>query len=265
MKKLSLLFVMLMAYSFSTMAQSTVPVPADPEPSEWYDYKPYVWPNGEATVASAWLFMGDYGTDIMGNQVANDYSFELDSCFNDELLYTILDKSKISYSIYTDFDEIFVFYPEEYPEFDEPTTNVFFYNMLYDDPNDIETYHGTANIEYWGPHFPNRTTQVDGIESMECFPQWRIGIQMHYTEGDVTTSSNIVYLELFPKPVTLRGDVNNDEEVSVLDVTYLIDKLLGQDVAPFNKFNADTDENNKISVQDITTLIDYLLLGTWPE
>ena len=33
MKKLSLLFVMLLAYGFSAMGQSTVPVPADPDES----------------------------------------------------------------------------------------------------------------------------------------------------------------------------------------------------------------------------------------
>lgn len=255
---------MLMAFSFSAMAQNTVPIPADPEPGEWYDHTPVVDSIGDVHVVGAWLYIDTYGLDIMGNQVANDYSFELDSCFNDELLYTILDKSKISYSIYTDFDELFVFYPEEYPEFDEPTTNVFFYNMLYDDPNDIDTYHSTANFEYWGPHFPNRTTQVDGFD-MEPFPLWRIGVQMHYTEGDVTTSSNIVYLEVCPKPVTLLGDVNEDGEVSIADVTALIDHLLGTPVSPFNKFNADFDDDNTHSIADATSLIDYLLTGQMPN
>ena len=259
MKKLSLLIVMLLAYCAGSMAQSTVPVPMDPEPGEWYDYVPNQLADGSYDVASAWLYMGTYGTDIMGNQVANDYSFELDSCFNDELLYTILDKSKISYSIYTDYDELFVFMPEDYSEFTEPTTNIFFYNLCYDDPNDIDTYHGTPNIEYWGPHFPNRTTQVDGIEGMEPFPLWRIGIQMHYTEGDVTTSSNIVYLEVCPKPVTMLGDVNNDGKVNINDVTTLISYLLGGDANPFNKFNADLDDDNRIKIGDVTELITMLL------
>ena len=258
MKKLSLLFVMLLAYGTSTMAQD-VPVPADPETSDWYDYTPYQWPNGDITVASAWFLIDNYGTDVMGNQVANDYSFDIDSCWTHELNYTILDKSKISYSIYTDFDELFVFMPEDYPEFTEPTTNVFFYNMLYDDPNDRDTYHSTANFEYWGPHFPNRTTQVDDVEGMEAFPQWRIGIQMHYTEGDVTTSSNIVYLEVRPKPVTLLGDVNMDGELTISDVTYLISYVLGGHPSPFNKFNADLNEDNIHNITDVTLIISKVL------
>lgn len=250
---------MLLAFSASTVAQSTVPVPADPQISEWYDYTPYQWPNGEVTVASAWLFMDNYGTDIMGNQVANDYSFELDSCFNDELLYTILDKDKFSYSIYTDFDEIFVFNPEEYPEFDVPTTNIYPYLLLFDDYNDQDTYHPTANIEFWGPHFPNRTTQAEGFEGMEHFPLWRIGIQTHYTVDGMTASSNIVYLELCPKPVILLGDVNEDNLVNIGDLACLLYKLLGADMNPFNKFNADVDDDNKLSVHDVSVLIDILL------
>ena len=82
-------------------------------------------------------------------------------------LNTILDKDKISYSIYTDYDEIFVFNPEEYPEFDEPTTNIYPYLLLYDDFNDHSTYHSTLNIEFWGPHFPNRTTQTDGFDGID--------------------------------------------------------------------------------------------------
>jgi hypothetical protein len=259
MKKLALLFVMLLAYCAGMSAQSTVPVPIDPQPSEWYDYTPHEWPNGEVTVASAWLYIDTYGTDIMGNQVANDYNSEIDSVFVQPLQYTILDKSKFSYSIYTDFDELFVFTPEEYPEFDEPTTNIYPYVMLYDDYNDNNTYHGTPNIEFWGPHFPNRTTKVEGFDGLEPFPLWRIGIQTHYTVDGVTTSSNIVYLEVCPKPVTMLGDVNGDGFVTIADVTTLIDYLLGYEVSPFNKFNADVDDNNKLTINDATTIIDTLL------
>ena len=260
MKKISLLFTLLLAFSASSLAQTNVPVPMDPEISEWYDYKPYQWPDGHFTVASAWLFMETYGTDIMGNQVATDYSFELDSCFNDELLYTILDKDKFSYSIYTDFDELFVFDPEEYPEFDEPTTNIYPYLLLYDDFNDKDTYHSTENIEYWGPHFPNRTFRDgDFGDEIKKFPEWRIGIQTHYTVDGVTTSSNIVYLELCDKPVSLLGDVDDNGVVEISDVTALIDYLLAG--IPVNKFNADVSNDNILDISDLTELIDMILLG----
>lgn len=259
MKKISLLITLLLAYSAGLMAQTNVPVPMDPQISDWYDYTPYQWPDGQFTVASAWLYIDTYGTDMMGNQVANDYSFELDSCFNDELLYTILDKDKFSYSIYTDFDELFVFYPEEYPEFDEPTTNIYPYLLLYDDFNDIDTYHSTANIEHWGPHFPNRTFQDgDFGDVIKKFPEWRIGIQTHYTVDGVTSSSNIVYLELCDKPVSLLGDVDDNGAVEIVDVSALIDYLLGRDTK-INKFNSDVYSDCRVDISDLSELIDLLL------
>ena len=57
----------------------------------------------------------------------------------------------------------------------------------------------------------------------------------------------------------LSGDVNNDGEVNIKDVTTLIDYLLGSDVSTFNGINADVNQDNKISISDITALIDILL------
>ena len=253
MKKISLLLMMLLTYSINVMAQNSVPVPADPEPSEWYDYTPYQWPNGDITVASAWLYIDNWGTDIMGNQVANDYSFELDSCFNDELLYTILDKDNFSYSIYTDFGRLFVFNPEEYPEFTEPTTNIYPYTLLYDDYNDLDTYQPTQNIEFWGPHFPNRTTNVEGLD-MKPFPYWRIGVQTHYTVDGVTSSSNIVYLEVGPKP-EITGDLNNDGVVDIDDVNICINLILSKDYDIFG----DLTEDGNIDVADMNAIINVIL------
>ena len=263
MKKISLLFLILLAYSASSMAQSNVPVPADPDGTffEWYDYAPYQWPDGHVTVADGWFYL-TYGMDVMGNLVADDYSFDIDSCWTHTLEYTILDKDKFSYSIYTDFDEIFVFQPEEYVEFTEPTTNVYIFNILPPNPNG--GYNSSTNFEFWGPHFPNRTTLVDGFEDLyEPFPLWRIGIQTHYTVDGVTTSSNIIYYEVCPKPVTLLGDVNDDGVVNIKDVTALINYLLTDEGDPFNKFNADTNDDNKHSITDVTALINYLLTDAW--
>ena len=264
MKKLSLLFVMLLSLAVNAMAQSTVPVPADPDGDffEWYDYRPYQWPDGSYTVASGWFYL-TYGMDVMGNLVADDYSFEIDSCWTHTLDYTILDPEKFSYSIYTDFDEIFVFTPEEYVEFDEPTTDVYIFTIL---PQTANGY-GSApsgDFEYWGPHFPNRTNNVEGLEDdgWEPFFEWRIGIQTHYMVDGVKTSSNIVYYYLGEKPVKLLGDCNDDGSVNVGDVACLIHKLMGADVKPFNKFNADVDDDNRLSVHDMAELINMLLTNS---
>ena len=264
MNNISLLFVMLLALAGNAMAQSTVPVPADPDEwqLDWIDGVPFIH-SGDGEWKFNSQFMVHYGMDIMSNLVANDYSFEIDSIFTHTLGYTILDKDKFSYSIYTDFDEIFVFNPDEYPEFDVPTTNVYPFLLLYDDFNDKDTYHSTPHFEYWFVHFEKKTNNVDALAEegviMEPFFQWRIGIQTHYTDNGVTTSSNIVYYEIGPKPVTLLGDVNCDDKLSISDVTALISYLLGSQQDPFNKFNADANDDNKINISDVSGIISMLL------
>ena len=261
MKKFSLLLMVLMAYCASVTAQSSVPVPADPDVSQfaWYDYAPYQFPDGTLVITDSWFYIA-YGQDLSGNLVATDYpgiEAEIGAMIAGETLdYTILDKDKFSYSIYTDFDEIFVFNPEEYVEFTEPTTDVFIFNL-----EQIEQTGSTpsGNFEFWGPHFPNRTNRVEGFDGLEPFFQWRIGIQCHYTVDGVTTSSNIVYLEVYPKPVSMLGDVNNDGYVNISDATTLIDYLLNPAGLTINKFNADVADDSSINISDVTALIDMLL------
>lgn len=57
----------------------------------------------------------------------------------------------------------------------------------------------------------------------------------------------------------LKGDVNNDGEVTIGDVTYLIDMLLSGS-AQSNPV-ADINEDGEISIGDVTALIDMLLSG----
>ena len=65
------------------------------------------------------------------------------------------------------------------------------------------------------------------------------------------------------KPTALRGDVNGDNNVSIGDVTALIDYLLSGDASSINLDAADCNQDNGVSIGDVTTLIDYLLSGTW--
>ena len=200
MKKISLLFVMLLAYTVSTTAQSTLPRPANPPQAlmgyDWIDSKPVVWPDG--TWDGNCQFMCEPAKDVMGNLVANDYpgvlaEFEaMDS--GETLEYTILDEDKVFFSIYTDNDILFVFNPDEYEEFDEPTTMV---------PYSIYSP-GTSHFESDFVHFEQKTNIVEGIDGLEPFFTWRIGMQVHYIVDGEISSSDIVYLEVFPqlKPAT---------------------------------------------------------------
>lgn len=59
----------------------------------------------------------------------------------------------------------------------------------------------------------------------------------------------------------VRGDVNGDGNVSITDVTALIDLLLGSD--SISNQAADCNQDGDISITDVTALIDFLLSGTW--
>jgi hypothetical protein len=87
-------------------------------------------------------------------------------------------------------------------------------------------------------------------------------------EGMVSYYNNAV--QIMPIAVTetqapqgLRGDVNGDQNVSIADVTALIDYLLSHDASNINLDNADCNLDEGISIADVTALIDYLLRHTW--
>ena len=78
---------------------------------------------------------------------------------------------------------------------------------------------------------------------------------MYYTDG---TQFVIPGGESF-----LRGDVDNNGEVKIGDVTALISYLLSGDPTGVNLLAADCDQNGDIKIGDVTALISYLLSGTW--
>ena len=59
--------------------------------------------------------------------------------------------------------------------------------------------------------------------------------------------------------MTLSGDVNCDNAVTISDVTALIDHLLGSVEDPFDVVAADVNHDGSISIADVTQLIDQLL------
>jgi hypothetical protein len=64
-------------------------------------------------------------------------------------------------------------------------------------------------------------------------------------------------------PTVLIGDVNNSGDVSIADVTALIDYLLNGDATGLNLAAADCNDSGDVSIADVTALIDYLLNGNW--
>ena len=61
------------------------------------------------------------------------------------------------------------------------------------------------------------------------------------------------------QPLVNPGDVNGDGQLSIADVTMLIDYLLGSEPASFNDVNADVNHDSGITIADVTMLIDMLL------
>ena len=68
-----------------------------------------------------------------------------------------------------------------------------------------------------------------------------------------------------------RGDVDQNGQVTIGDVTCLIDYLLNgtwgdEPATPYDEYQrGDVDQNGQVTIGDVTFLIDYLLSGEWPE
>ena len=65
----------------------------------------------------------------------------------------------------------------------------------------------------------------------------------------------------------LRGDVDKSKDVTIADVSALIDYLLTGDASEINLQNADCDLSGNgtpdVTIADVSALIDYLLTGAW--
>ncbi|MBQ6079118.1 MAG: leucine-rich repeat protein [Muribaculaceae bacterium] len=72
----------------------------------------------------------------------------------------------------------------------------------------------------------------------------------------------IIEEESFPIE-SVRGDVNGDGNISIADVTALIDYLL--DSSSSVATGADCNLDGSISIADVTALIDYLLQNSWGD
>lgn len=152
--------------------QVELPTPANPSVEEWWDCS-----GGYSS------FMTSIAKDSDGDPVADDYTVEADFTGGE---WTKLDPAKVSYSIFIDNDEIFVFTPEEYPNetgLSLPTTEIPF------GYNGNQIYPAEVN-------FPNHSNMTEG---MERFFNWRIGVRTNYRDGDQVSYSDIMYMEVFPQ------------------------------------------------------------------
>ena len=74
-----------------------------------------------------------------------------------------------------------------------------------------------------------------------------------------------LYIEGTAAPVGLRGDVNMSKDITIADVTALIDYLLTNNPEGISLENANCNLDGGISIADVSALIDFMLTGNWAE
>lgn len=97
---------------------------------------------------------------------------------------------------------------------------------------------------------------LDYVDSLAAFYRWNGGLlgsgHVYLPAESSTTSDCIIFGEEF-----LLGDVNRDGEVDVLDVTALINMILG--VLEKDQEVADVNADGEVDVRDVTMLINIIL------
>lgn len=126
-------------------------VPANPQPNYWYDY-------GEYGSNYGYFSYSLPTTDVDGNPIDQYY---------------------LSFSVFTDNDEIYTFKASDYPE------------DLTEDLTEIP-----SSIFFTSWNISNYSTYLYYTEAP--FLTHQLGIQVYYTIDGVRNASDIVYLEVFP-------------------------------------------------------------------
>ena len=108
--------------------------------------------------------------------------------------------------------------------------------------------------------FPGITTTDYTVTGLTAGETYRYLVVTRFADG-VTKISNsqLVTLSDQPEHAFDLGDVNHDGNVSIADVTALIDMLLGVDDDGGCDVCADVNGDSNVSIADVTALIDMLL------
>ncbi len=115
-------------------------------------------------------------------------------------------------------------------------------------------------IAQWLQLYPNLTTsQIKEVIAQTAIKdQFTNATYQFGPNGKIDALAGIIYL-IKNDPSFMLGDVNGDGMVSVLDVSLMIDQLLGGNVPGFNPIVADITQDGRFSIRDVVILIDMLL------
>lgn len=81
---------------------------------------------------------------------------------------------------------------------------------------------------------------------------------VYYSKSFVTDSQLFSFVD-YDRAIRVIGDVNNDEKVSVVDVTMTINEILRKDNVGFDPAIADINEDGRISIVDVTLITNIIL------
>lgn len=243
MKKILFFIAMTIGLNIIAVSQNAIPKPKNPMADYYNDYG---------------AFAAEFGI--------NEFQYTI---YPEDVDGNPLDSTKLSFSVFTDFDEIYTFQAHYYYESSQNFSTYWADGV---DRTEIPylIFKEDPNFTIWtSPIYGSTDTTLNDGERLFL---WRIGIQVYYTDNGMKSASDIVYVQyqpdpnywppgggVFPKPVSVLGDVNDDGIVNISDITALIDYLLGNEVEKINKFNADIQDDASLNISDVTSLIDYVL------
>lgn len=107
--------------------------------------------------------------------------------------------------------------------------------------------------------FPGLTDTDYTVTGLTTGGTYRYLVVTNFADG-TTMKSNMEVVTLTDAPAHdyERGDVNHDHQVSIADVSALIDYLLDE-TSPACLICADMNGNSEVTIADVSALIDYLL------
>jgi hypothetical protein len=131
-----------------------------------------------------------------------------------------------------------------------------------------------ANDQDWATLNANRLgSETDGnywvtpeLMGQEIGLVCPIDMAYRIAKGEYTITVNLENMTMVINQAGgLRGDVDNNKEVGIADVSALIDYLLNGDASAINLQNANCNLDEGVGIADVSALIDYLLSGNWAE
>ena len=118
------------------------------------------------------------------------------------------------------------------------------YNYLKFTKTDNSTV--TYSVEGLKLTYDNTNVTITNAEGTATLPLAQV-LNMEFTNDPGTT------------PSVLIGDVNRDGDVTIGDVTALVDYLLGENAIDIDLAAADLNNDSEVNIEDVTELIDLLL------